>query len=403
MRTIRLLSFFTLAACCLAMECPTDGTGGLPIGGGGAVGGSDRDFSAMPRLFVTTDRSTVAAYDMPTTIDGAVAADETLDVDATNISRVLEDVAVNGIGNLIVLWKEAPPVNSSEIRVFSDAGAIDGQQTPVRVVAGSATRLDRSDVLGVDIALDATRDILYVSQRGDLNDYETFERRDDLREVLIFAGTSQAGFNGNIAPTGIVRLGELGPTSPIAIDTERDILYVVSGRGERPGSAGRAREILVFENASTLNGMPTPDRVIASADFGDSLFTGSIRGTFIDALFADGATDTLYAFTATTRTFVLANASTLDGDLASVPNLTLMVPESTGGFDNYNPRDVHVDANGTGYFLGSPVQGNNDDPQLSSILIVNNVAAASGSTMPDRALDLDLGEFANAEALTIAD
>ncbi len=401
MRRIRILSVVSLAACCLAMECPTDGTGGLPIGG--AVGGSDRDFAAMPRLFVTTDRSTVAAYDMPTTIDGAVAADETLDVDATNISRVLEGVAVNGIGNLIVLWKEAPPVNSSEIRVFSDAGAVDGQQTPVRVVAGSATRLDRSDVLGVDIALDKTRDILYVSQDGDPDDYDSVDSRDDLREVLIFANTSQASFNGNIAPTGVVRLGELGTASPIAIDSERDILYVLNSRAERDDAPADAREILVFENASTLDGMPTPDRVISTLDFGTNLFTGNTRGSGPISLYVDASNDTLYALTPTTRTFILPDVSTLDGEIGTVQSMTLMVPESTGGFDNYDPKDVHVDAQGTGYFLGSPVQGNNDDPQLSSILIVDNVATASGSTMPDRALDLDLGEFANAEALTIAD
>lgn len=389
MRKPRAAVVTVILFCCLGMECPSGGsTGGVPLGGG--AGGSDRDFSAMPRMFIATDRAAVAAFDMPRTIDGSPSPDEFLVTSDGN--QLVQDVVVNGIGNLITLKTSASSDNTRQINVYSDAGSIDGSQSPIRMIGGAATRLD-GNIGGthVDMKIDVSRDILYVSHQGDLEPGATGVEPEDVREVLVFEGTSQASFDGNVAPNRVIMLGDVGTLAAITVDSQRDILYVfVSGE----------RQILVFDNASTRDGMATPDRVIDSDEFGTNLFGSLLLDRVIVAMYVDAANDTLYAFTKDRIVFKFENASTLDGDLSGIPTFGLVLPSSIDP-DDFVSTDLYVDSQGIGYFHGSPAFTTAD--RRTTVLIVDDVSSASGSTDPDRVLDLDVGEFAQSSAMIIAE
>ncbi|MCG8407598.1 MAG: hypothetical protein MI923_20570 [Phycisphaerales bacterium] len=375
---------FVIVFCCMAGDCP----GGAIIGGG-ETGGSDRDFSALPRLFISTGRASVAALDSPGSLEGMPAINELLKTEDGEVEEV-ESVAVNGIGNLIAMISFAEISRTREIRVYRDAAAIDGEQTPVRVVSGDATRLNGSiGGLSMDMKLDKQRDILYVFIAREREAGEDNLRRDELREILVFEGTSQASFNGNIAPNRVIDLGELSQVGFMAVDSANNTIYVASNRNRR---------ILAFDNASTLEGTPAPDRIIDNEGFGTT-FLGQGSELLFQAIAADG-TDTLYLYTANNRLFVIENASTLDSENAPVELLIPLVPNEIG-FENFTPQDVYVDGNGTAYVMGGPDL--NPIPPNITVLVFDDIKSQSGGIVSDRWFRIDINEFVRPEAIRIAE
>lgn len=386
------LAMVVMLFCCVAGDCPSGG-GGVVIIGGGEVGGSDRDFSAMPRLFVSTDRASVAAFDSPDQLSGTADFAELLKTEDGEGEDV-ESVVVNSIGNLIVMISPGNSSRTREIRVYGDAANIDGQQTPVRVVSGDATRLNGSIGLrALDMKIDKQRDILYVliAREQGPND----EHFDDNQEILVFEGTNQASFNGNIAPNRVIDLGYVGQRGLLAVDSARDTIYVGYFLERRIGA---------FENASTLDGAPTPDRIIRNDAFG-TIIVGQGSELQFQALAIDN-NDTLYLYTQNNRLFVIKDASTLDSETAPVEKLTPLVPSEIG-YANFTPQDVYVDGNGTGYVLGGPDL--NPVPPNITVLVFDDIrtaidrASGSGGIDPDRWFRIDINEFVEPEVIRMAE
>src|SRR5581483_11019123 len=149
-----------------------------------------------------------------------------------------------GRGRLYVANKE------DSVSVFqagcAGATALDGNISPCQTLSGVATLLDFPRAL----ALDAARDILYISNSG-------------TNSILIYDNASASTLQGNLPPTRII-----GPHSAdseidsvmtlpfgVAVDSTNDRLYVVNTGRNRPA-------ILIYDHASAQNGAPVPDRLL---------------------------------------------------------------------------------------------------------------------------------------------
>jgi hypothetical protein len=174
--------------------------------------------------------------------------------------------------------------NPGGILVFSDATKAAGDLTPLRSITGTATGLSG----GGGIALDTTRDVLYVLNSG--------------TSILQFANVSAS--NGNVGPAKIISGTATTLTSnasALAIDTTNDRLYV-----------SNYTNVLVFHNASAMAGNVIPTRTI-------TLGGGATLTSFGVAV--DVANDQLYIGSRNTGAIYAVRASTANG--AVTPSRTL--------------------------------------------------------------------------------
>jgi len=201
---------------------------------------------------------------------------------------------------------------------------------PPRLVAGAATGLH----VAFSGAMDSTRDVIYA-----LNNDST---------IGVFGPAST--ISGNVAP--LRSLTTSATAGGIALDSVNDRLFLSD-------SAGNA--ILIFDNASALNGILTPSRTISGAatllnspgplalDSSGRLIVGSNPGTIRPA-----------------HIVVFADAATANGNIAPLATSTL----ATITFQ------IAVFSNGDLYVTGS---GN-------SVSAYTNIAGATGTLTPARTI-----------------
>ncbi|HSW51601.1 MAG TPA: hypothetical protein VLG93_00090 [Sulfuricaulis sp.] len=165
---------------------------------------------------------------------------------------------------------------------------------PTRTLTGVDTDLDEP----AGIYVDTTRNLLYVANAGNTN------------QVLVF--NNAATVNGNIAPVRSIPV--LNAPVGISVDVMVDRLYVASGN-----------TIRVFDGASTANSASTPDRTIS----GGMSMLNQPRDIFVDT-----GSDRLYVANAADDTvLVFNNASTVNGSPA--PNRILNLPAFTNPWGIY--------------------------------------------------------------------
>ncbi|HSD96245.1 MAG TPA: hypothetical protein VLB06_03785, partial [Sulfuricaulis sp.] len=170
--------------------------------------------------------------------------------------------------------------------------------------------------------------------------------------VLVYDNASI--LNGSIPPdrTLLGNLTTLSAPSGIYVDTTRNLLYVANG----------TNQILVFSNAAAINGNVSPVRTI------DGL--SSPVGIFINVM-----ADRLYiANTGADSVLVFDNASTATS--ISLPDRVL----SGGSSALIQPRDVFVDTGTDRLYVTNA--GDN------SVLVFNNASTVDNPTPPDRTLNL---------------
>ena len=197
---------------------------------------------------------------------------------------------------IISLWYDAGAnelyvLKGNNILVFNDASTANGHVTPARVISGAATELNYPTSLWLDSNSDqlyvasgySNTSILVFTQASTANGNVAPARSisstdfyglpcwiwlDSLsNQLYVTSGYVSAGVfvitdatiaNGNVVPTRKITatqvLGGLG--GPFWVDSTSDQLYITHQGIKEPGS------ILVFDNASTINGDVTPSRVI---------------------------------------------------------------------------------------------------------------------------------------------
>jgi sugar lactone lactonase YvrE len=223
---------------------------------------------------------------------------------------------------------------SFSILIFDNISTKTGNVAPERIITGGNTNL----VLPVDVAIDTSKDLLYVA--------------DDI-DVLVFASASTA--NGNVSSLHDLIVNFTA--SAIFIDAANDTLYVAD-------SANNA--IHVYNSASTLDGPVTATRTILGAathlaNPGGVQLDGSGR-LVVSNNSASGPSITVYS-----------NASTANGNVAPSGE----IKGSLTGF--ILPDQIAVDKTGTGTVY-------NADSGAGRVAAYANLSTATGNISPTRTL-----------------
>ena len=297
-------------------------------------GGSDTDTvnitvtKSVPVLFIANFiGSRVTSYQDPITVNGNVAPDTNLQGTQTQLNAP-SDIVVTGDQTLIVSNFAGPHAITS----YKNANATNGNLAPDGNVQGAATTL----VAPTTLTINPAADLLFVA------DITT-------DQILVFAGASTGGFNGNLAPTRTIASAALN--NPFGINFgANDVLYVANNG---------ASNVLVFADASSKNGTVAPDRIINSTSFaGASLFD-----VFIDR------NDTMFVVNTLGSIYIFNNASTLNGTVA--PDFTLTVNPAVA------ITAIAVDSNDTGYIV---------DNGANAVYSYDNISTLNGALNPDRTI-----------------
>lgn len=281
-----------------------------------------------PTLYIASfNGNNVVSYSNPSAVNGNITPDTNLQGAQTLLDRPA-DIVVNSANQLLAVNFDT---GSGTITTYDDAPATNGNLEPDGNVQGAAAQL----VQPASLTINADQDLLFVSDlAGD--------------QILVFANTSDT-LNGNLAPTRIIQsTGFLNNPTGINFGANDDLYVANNGGGD----------ILVFANASNLNGDITPTRVITSAAFNNPF------DVFIDA---DDNMIVVNAGAPEVLTF--NNAASLNAN--QEPDFTLTV----NGAGTLSA--IAVDSDGTGYIV---------DNTANAVYSFDDVATQNGSANPDRTI-----------------
>ena len=235
-----------------------------------------------------------------------------------------------------------------QIGTYPSTTFASGALATSRSITGANTKLTAPSNSGVrELALDAANDRLYAINLS-------------TNSILVFDGASQA--DGNVAPAREITGANTLLDSPIAIylDNANNRLYVSNFRST-------AQTVLVFDNASTINGNVAPTRVISGFALKPySQLAGIQVDTVRNILYvADAGYGALYIFD---------NANTLDGSVAASRVVT--GTSTTISF----PRALALDSTGNRIYVSSIAN-------KGTILVFDNASSATGNIAPSRSIN----------------
>ncbi|MCL5878765.1 MAG: Ig-like domain-containing protein [Deltaproteobacteria bacterium] len=172
-------------------------------------------------------------------------------------------------------------------------------------------------------------------------------------DILVFNNASTV--NGNIAPNRTISSASLSLPYGIWLDASTDTLYVVDGGNNA---------VLAFDNVSTLNGAVSASRSIS----GSNTTLNSPVGISLDA-----ANDDLYIVNwGNNSILVFNNASTATGNIA--PSRT--ISGSNTGLSG--PQGIWLDATSDQLYVA--------DQFVPGITVYNNASTANGNITPSRTI-----------------
>jgi DNA-binding beta-propeller fold protein YncE len=316
----RAFRYFSLSGITVVGLMSVIGSGGS--GEGNFIPGSGDD----SRLYISGNGSdALLVYDAANSVTGNTAASRTVVGTSTTLNAP-RGIAVDMARNQVYIAN----TGDNSILVFSSASTMTGDIAPFHSISNIG-----DPISPIGLFIDPINDRLYVTSGN---------------SVLVYDNVS--GLNGtNIMPNRTLTGGstELSTPTGIFVDTTRDLLYVANGDSQ----------ILVFNNASTVNGSSTgPIRTISIAS--------SSAGVFVDVM-----ADRLYVVnTGANSIHVFDNASTADGSPSHrVISVLLNLP-----------RDIFVDTGTDRLYVANA----GDD----SILVFNDASTANNPLAPARVLSL---------------
>lgn len=231
--------------------------------------------------------------------------------------------------------------STSLVTSYVSTDVLTGTLTESRIITGASTLLN--DARGM--AIDLYNDRLYVSNFSG-------------NSIVVFNAVSTA--NGNIAPTREITGSNTGLNNPgsIFLDVTNNRLYVSN-------FSSTARNILVFDNASTINGNVSPSRIIS----GFALYAYSQ----LSGISVDTTKDLLYVVDFNGNAiYVIGNASTATGSLAASRIIQGNQTAISGA------HGVMVDSASDQIIVSNYSAG--------SILVFDNASSASGNVIPTRTI-----------------
>lgn len=169
---------------------------------------------------------------------------------------------------------------SGSILIFEHASAKTGNVAPERAISGTTTTL----VVPADVALDASRDLLYVA---------------DGANVLVFASAST--INGNAAPARTISAGFT--ISAMLVDSGGDRLFLANGTGNA---------VDIYDAASTLNNTVSANRIVSGPQTQLSTPSG---------LQFDAGGRLVVGNSGSAAITIYSNAATVDGNIAPAASI----------------------------------------------------------------------------------
>jgi hypothetical protein len=324
-----LFCLLLMAGCVISPRRTLGGGGGTPTPTPSPTATPTPNPAATGKLYVSNGGgASILRFDNAFTANGNVTPAATITGTNTTLNSsafITLDAAADRLfiantGDLSVL-------------IYDNISTKNGNIAPSRTIAGVATNL----LTPTDVSLDRTRNQLYVA--------------DDL-EIHVFASASTA--NGNIAPAR--NLTATFAVSAIFIDATNDRLFVADQAADG---------VAIFDNASTLNGPITPNRVIQGA--ATHLATPG-------GLQVDGAGRLVVSNALPASITIYANAATANGNVAPVAEIA----GSNTGMSV--PDQIVVDTSGTGALY-------NADPGAARIAVFTNLNTANGNISPTRSIN----------------
>jgi hypothetical protein len=232
-----------------------------------------------------TDGQSVLVFDNASGVDGDIPPTRTLTGPLTKLVAPLGITVDVTRDRLYVSTIDTNIPPNKHILIFADASTIDGDTAPVGDISGAKTTLNNTAGLFVNVLTD----LLYVANTGN-------------NSLLLLANVSVA--DGDVPPTATVSSvgSQLNQPLDVYLDMAADRLYVVNSNINGT--------VLVFNDASMLFNLSSPDRVITLP------LTTIARGVFVDV-----------------TPIVLPSTASLDGEISVDPvsSATPPIPTTNGG------------------------------------------------------------------------
>ncbi len=199
-------------------------------GGGGGTGGGGGGTATGGKLYVTSGNS-IVRFDSALSALGNIAPGGTIIGPATTLS-LPQALQIDPITDRLYVANQG----ANSIVIFPAASTANANAAPIAIIAGSNTGLS----LPIGIALDNTRDILYVANGT---------------SILVFGNVSTMVGNVNTAPaqsfiTGLTIKG-------IAVDDTNNILYVADAVDN---------QVAIYQSANAQSGVGFANGTIVGAD-----------------------------------------------------------------------------------------------------------------------------------------
>jgi hypothetical protein len=306
-----------------------------------------------PQLFVANFVGrNVVSFVNPSTVNGNQAPNTNLAGAQTQIINPA-DIVVTASGILHVANRLAAPTGA--ITVYPGASTANGNVVPARNVQGANTGL----ALPTTLAISPTNDLLFVA-----NNVAPFD-------INVYTGASTTGFNGNLAPARTIKSAALN--LPFGINMGVSTAGNAAASDDLYVANNGTSQILVFANASTRNGVITPDRTLTNAAF------AGLFDCFVDS------GDRLYVVNGAggggNRIHVINNASTRNGAVTIDSTLTV-----TGAVDL---TAIAVDRNQTGYVVDRSAPGG------GAVYAYDTINTKNGAFAPNRSITGASTQFDN--------
>jgi hypothetical protein len=258
------------------------------------------------RLFLGTGE-----YDPAAIWDGVLVWDRADAINGNQSPNRVVDMGMSGVnfGHMIYYRKSSDELYvtslfTDEIMVFGNAKSMNGPQIATRKISGALTELREPHGLWID----ETRDILYVANRLPSSGIYS--------AVIAFHNASTV--TGNIAPDRSIAGAATKLDQPfnVFVDEARDYLYIANANG-----ADANRGIVIYHNASSVDGDVAPNRQIAGSATPFYSTHPTVHNVFIDLVH-----DHMYVANHHDEVYAFHNASTANGNIAADRTLS--------GFDN---------------------------------------------------------------------
>lgn len=241
-RSGEILCAFTLLMIGGCMSGGPDGTDG-----GGSGGGTGTVDQVTGARLIGVNRDGICTFRLDENLQGDVEPLMVLPQGQSCLNGFL-GMIINGAGQLLVLTRseiscDIGPEEGFRFNVYADATRLNGGQQPIRVA--QVTDVETNFTGGADMVIDEERDLLYIVRAH-------FVDGAARSEILVYANTSQAEFDGPVSPIRRFMIEAIGTSTPDELIVVDDTMYILSNAMYRIPNVSEADGTLSDDEFETV-------------------------------------------------------------------------------------------------------------------------------------------------------